>query len=43
MKVDNSSQDSIYVLEESGFWWVLIRGNYYYSYDVLPQFDQLIL
>ena len=39
MKVDNSSQDSIYVLEDSGFWWGANQREpiYYYSYDALPQ------
>ena len=39
MKVDNNSQDSIYVLEESGYWWGAnqIEPIYYYSYDALPQ------
>ena len=38
MTVDYNNQDSIYILEDSGFWWGAnqIKPIYYYSYDALP-------
>ena len=39
MSIDFNNLDSIYILEQSGYWWGAdqIEPIYYYTYDALPQ------